>query len=99
MPSSGNLTTNAAYMDAIVRMHGYDWNDYFIFACSGTADFAYRAFKMQIDNMAASPSGYFRMADSEAEGSMAYREKEGYAHDGRAMMEYAYNGLCWFWNP
>ena len=23
----------------------------------------------------------------------------GYAHDGRAMMEYAYNGLCWFWNP
>ena len=99
MPSSGNLTTNAVYMDAIVRRHGYDWDDYFIFACSGTADFAYRAFKMQIDNMAASSSGYFRMADNEAEGSMAYREKEGYAHDGRAMMEYAYNGLCWFWKP
>lgn len=33
-----------------------------------------------------------------AEGSLAYRVKEGYSHDGRAMMEYAYNGLCWFWN-
>ena len=99
MPSSGNLTTDARYMDAIVSSYGYDWNDYFIFACSGTADFAYRAFKMQIDNMAASSSGYFRMADNEAEGSLAYREKEGYAHDGRAMMEYIYNGLCWIWNP
>ncbi|MBQ7886119.1 MAG: hypothetical protein IJ313_04405 [Clostridia bacterium] len=99
MPSSGNLTTNAAYMDAIVRESDYDWNDYFIFACSGTEDFAYRAFKMQIDNMAASPSGYFRLADNERDGSMAYREKEGYAHDGRAMMEYIYNGLCWIWNP
>lgn len=99
MPSSGNLTTDARYMDAIVSSYGYDWNDFFIFACSGTSDFAYSAFKRQIDNMAASSSGYFRMADNEAEGSLAYREKEGYAHDGRAMMEYAYNGLCWFWNP
>ena len=85
-------------MDAIVDYYGYDWNDYFIFACSGTSDFAYYAFNMQILNMAASASGHFRMADNEAEGSLAYRVKEGYSHDGRAMMEYAYNGLCWFWN-
>ena len=98
MPSSGNLTTDARYMDAIVDYYGYDWNDYFIFACSGTSDFAYYAFNMQILNMAASASGHFRMADNEAEGSLAYRVKEGYSHDGRAMMEYAYNGLCWFWN-
>lgn len=98
MPSSGNLTTDARYMDAIVDYYGYDWNDFFIFACSGTSDFAYYAFNMQILNMAASASGHFRMADNEAEGSLAYRVKEGYSHDGRAMMEYAYNGLCWFWN-
>lgn len=98
MPSSGNLTTDARYMDAIVDYYGYDWNDYFIFACSGTSDFAYYAFNMQILNMAASASGHFRMADNEAEGSLAYRVKEGYSHDSRAMMEYAYNGLCWFWN-
>lgn len=49
--------------------------------------------------MAASSNSCFRMADNETEGSLAYREKEGYAHDVRAMMEYAYNGLCWFWNP
>ena len=98
MPSSGNLTTDARYMDAIVDYYGYDWNDYFIFACSGTSDFAYYAFNMQILNMAASASGHFRMADNEAEGSLAYRVKEGYSHNSRAMMEYAYNGLCWFWN-
>ena len=98
MPSSGNLTTDARYMDAIVDFYGYDWNDFFIFACSGTSDFAYAAFNRQILNMAASSSGHFRMADNEAEGSLAYRVKEGYSHDGRAMMEYAFNGLCWFWN-
>lgn len=41
MPMSGSLTTNAAYMDAIVSGYGYDWNDYFLFTASGTADFAY----------------------------------------------------------
>ena len=99
MPMSGSLTTNAAYMDAIVRSYGYDWNDYFLFTASGTADFAYSAFKRQVDNMAASDSGYFRMADNEAEGSMAYRELEGATHSGAAMMVYVYNGLCWFRNP
>ena len=99
MPMSGSLTTTAAYMDAIVRSYGYDWNDYFLFTASGTADFAYSAFKRQVDNMAASDSGYFRRADNEAEGSMAYRELEGATHSGAAMMVYVYNGLCWFWNP
>jgi hypothetical protein len=28
--------------------------------------------------------------------SIAYRVKEGYSHDGRASMEYTYNGLCRF---
>ena len=99
MPMSGSLTANAAYMDAIVSGYGYDWNDYFLFTASGTADFAYSAFKRQVDNMAASDSGYFRMADNEVEGSIAYRELEGATHSGSAMMVYVYNGLCWFWNP
>ena len=96
---SGSLTTDADYMDAIVSGYGYDWNDYFFIAASGTADFAYSAFKRQVDNMAAASSGYFRMADNEAEGSIAYRELEGATHSGEAMMVYVYNGFCWFWNP
>ncbi len=32
------------------------------------------------------------------EGNLAFRIKEGYSHDGRAQTEYAYNGMCWFWN-
>ena len=99
MPMSGSLTTDADYMDAIVSGYGYDWNDYFFIAASGTADFAYSAFKRQVENMAAASSGYFRMADNEAEGSIAYRELEGATHSGEAMMVYVYNGFCWFWNP
>lgn len=33
------------------------------------------------------------MADSEAASNLAFREREGYEHDGRASNEYTYNGL------
>jgi hypothetical protein len=42
-------------------------------------------------------SGNFIAATSEETGNLAYYVKEGYAHDGRAAMEYSYNGLLWFW--
>ena len=62
-------------------------------------DFAYSGFKNQIDAMAGSANGVFVEADSEAEGNLAYREREGYRHDGAASDEYTYNGLRFFWNP
>ena len=37
--------------------------------------------------------------DSEAEGNLSYREREGYRHNGAASDEYTYNGLRFFWNP
>ena len=45
MPSSGSLTTDGDYMASIVRDSGHDWDDFFIFAASGTDDFAYSSFK------------------------------------------------------
>ena len=51
-----------------------------------TASFAYSAFKRQIDSMA--QTNMFTMADREAAGNLAFREREGYEHDGRASNEY-----------
>lgn len=31
------------------------------------------------------------------EGNLAWREREGYAHDPTAANEYTYNGLLFFW--
>ena len=43
-------------------------------------------------------SEVFTFGDSEAEGNLSFREREGYAHDGRAASEYMYNALRFFWN-
>lgn len=80
-------------MADLVRQQGYTADDFFIFAASGTDDFAYSAFKAQIDAMSSDSDGMFRLAHSEAEGNMSFLEREGYRHDSIASDEYTYNGL------
>ena len=96
MPASGSLNTDASYMDSIVKDSGYEWNDFFILAITGTNDFAASAFEQQIESMKKYTDS-FHYSDNEVEGNLTYRIKEGYAHNSKASMEYAYNGLCWFW--
>lgn len=98
MPMSGSLTTDGEAMADIVKNSGHSGNDFFIFSASGTADFAYGAFKQQIMNMGNVSDGTFVFADNERDGNLAFREREGYVHDGRASNEYTYNGLRFFWN-
>lgn len=98
MPMSGSLTTDGEAMADIVKNSGHSGNDFFIFSASGTADFAYGAFKQQIMNMGNVSDGTFVFADNEQDGNLAFREREGYVHDGRASNEYTYNGLRFFWN-
>ena len=98
MPMSGALTSDGAYMANIVEDTEWDWNDFFIYAMSGTDDFAYSAFRAQIEAMAADQSDLFREADNERDGNLAFRVQEGGVHDGEYASQYAYNGLCWFWN-
>lgn len=98
MPMSGSLTTDGEAMADIVRNSGHSGNDFFIFSASGTADFAYGVFKQQILNMGNVSDGTFVFADNEQDGNLAFREREGYVHDGRASNEYTYNGLRFFWN-
>ncbi len=95
-PSSGSITTDGSYMDDIVRNSGYAWSDFFLVAMTGTEDFAASAFEQQIENMQNYDS--FRYSDTERDGNLTFRIKEGYSHNGTASMEYTYNALRWFWN-
>lgn len=98
MPMSGSYTTDGEYMADLVRQQGYSSQDFFIFAASGTDDFAYSAFKAQIMAMANNSGGMFKLAKNESEGNMSFLEREGYKHDAKAIDEYTYNGLRFFWN-
>ena len=97
LPSSGNLTSDGAYMEQLVMNAGYDSGDFFIYAMSGTEDFAYAAFTNQIQAMVNAPDGIFIEADNESNGNLAYRVQEGNTHDGNAALQYIYNGLIWLW--
>lgn len=97
LPSSGNLTSDGAYMERLVTDAGYDSEDFFIYAMSGTKDFAYAAFTNQIQAMIDAPESVFIEAANETDGNLAYRVQEGNAHDGDAALQYIYNGLIWLW--
>ncbi len=73
LPSSGNLTSDGAYMEQLVTDAGYGPEDFFIFAMSGAEDFAYAAFTNQIQAMLDAPGGIFIDADNESSGNLAYR--------------------------
>lgn len=98
MLMSGNYTTDGEYMAELVKAQGYDPEDFFIFATSGTDDFAYPAFKAQINAMISVEYGTFKRATNDTEGNVVFLEREGYEHDALANYEYTYNGLCFFWN-
>lgn len=96
-PSSGGPIGDGEFMADIVRDSGYGPGDFFIFTASGTEDFAYSGFKRGV--LAMGETDVFTFADSEQEGNLSFREREGYTHDGRAANEYMYNALRFFWNP
>lgn len=94
MPSSGGPAESVDTYENIVKDSGHSPDDFFIFAASGTNDFAYSGFKNGIDAMRESDSGIFRFADNEAEGNFYYLESDG-EHSGYYAMLYFYNGLRW----
>lgn len=94
-PSSGGPIGDGAYMADIVENSNHKPDDFFIFAASGTEDFAYSGFKRGV--MAMGETDVFTIADNEQDGNLAFREREGYSHDSTAANEYAYNALRFFW--
>ena len=97
LPSSGSLTTDGTYMASLVRESGHAWNDFFIFAASGTEDFAYSSFRAQIEAMSRAGNDAFRFANNERNGNLYFLVQEGNTHDHNAAMQYVFNGLCWLW--
>ena len=73
---------------------GRDPSEYFVFIMTGTSDFAYGYDEARANK--AIQSEYFSDIDTKENGNFAYRVKEGYSHDGRAAMEYTYNGMKYF---
>ena len=65
----------------IAAWPGYSAEDFFIYAISVTADFAYSAFKNHIFSMADTET--FILVSNEPEGNLCFRGREGYVHDGR----------------
>lgn len=96
VPSSGALTTDGSYMDRIVKDSGHEWNDFYIIAATGTADFAGSEFQTMIENMVKQDS--FIYSDNEETGNITYRLKQGGRHYYTEQNEYIYNALMWLWN-
>lgn len=96
MPMSGSYTTDGSVMASFARSQGYGPEDFFIYAMSGPDDFAYSAFKAQVQSMGR--QGMFVFGDTESEGNLAFREMAGYEHGREASELYTWNGLRFFWS-
>lgn len=95
MPSSGAITDNGQIMAQMVAAQGHKWDDFFIFAASGTNDFAYSGFTRQIQAMANNPM--FKYANNENEGNLYYLVAPGGTHGRKNALEDFYNGMIQLW--
>ncbi|MBF8970012.1 alpha/beta hydrolase-fold protein [Streptococcus sp. NLN76] len=87
-PMSGNVNTPAQTHANLVREKN---QPFFIWAASGTHDFAYQAFRRQIMNLLQEAPDVFR-----EEEIVVYRERVGAQHDYAAVCDYTYNALRYF---
>jgi hypothetical protein len=94
LPMSCGTSLDDENIFASARNH--DQSGYFVWVITGTEDFAYSYDENRVRRMRNSP--FFTETGNEQSGNFAYSIKEGYSHDGRAAMEYTYNGLMWFWH-
>lgn len=95
-PSSGAITSNAGLLANFVKKQGYQRRDFFIFAASGTADFAYSGFTAQIQAMA-DYKEMFTFAPNEEEGNLYYLVSPGGTHSPANALEDFYNSLLQLW--
>lgn len=97
IPMSGAMDYEGDDVDAAVTASGHEADEFFIYALTGSEDFEYSHFTSQMEGMFSMKSENFISIDENENGNIAFRVKEGYAHDGIAAMEYTYNGLLYFW--
>lgn len=95
-PSSGAITADGEVMARMVKRQGMRPDDFFIFAASGTADFAYAGFTTQIQAMADCPDT-FTFAPDEQAGNLYYLVAPGGTHSPANALEDFYNALIQVW--
>lgn len=95
-PSSGAITTDGEVVAQMVKKQEMRPDDFFIFAASGTADFAYAGFTTQIRAMAAC-SDTFTFAPDEQAGNLYYLVASGGTHSPTNALEDFYNALIQVW--
>lgn len=98
MPSSGNCSVDPKDIEKELADNGLNEEDFFIYAMTGSEDFAAQSFTAQIRTMQNHGYPYLESKDGTS-GNVAFRLREGFSHDGEAMMTYFYNGLKWFAGP
>ncbi len=97
-PMSGGAGFGGEQMTRLVEEQGFGPTDFFIFAMTGTDDFACNGFRNQIISLLIAPNTVFVESDTQADGNLAYRERPGYQHNGYASDEYTYNAMRFFFN-
>lgn len=95
-PSSGALSNDGHWLASLVSAQGFGPADFFIFAASGTADFAYAGFTDQIEAMKKAGET-FRYANNERDGNLYYLVAPGGTHSPKNALEDFYNALIQLW--
>lgn len=81
--------------DVLAAARGREADDYLVWVITGTEDFARAYDEARVQRMRSLP--FFAEAGGGRPGNFGFALKDGYGHDGRAAMEYTYNGLRAFW--
>ena len=85
----------AEYLSRVPKESGYNSNDFFIFAATGTADMAYENETLQIEAMKKIDDIFFYGWDPEKD-NLYYMVAEGGRHTYDAMNDYIFNALPYF---
>lgn len=96
MPSGGAISDNGQWLANLVTNQGFNAKDFFIFAASGTDDFAYSGFTKQIMAMK-NEEQIFKYANNEIDGNLYYLVNPGGVHDAQNALKYFYNGMIRIW--
>lgn len=96
-PSSGAITNDGALMANYVKEQGFGPKDFYIFATTGTKDFAYRGFDEQVRSMLSAGRNIFQQSYNEKQGNLAYLVVPNAVHGVDSAITDFYNVMIKMW--
>jgi len=94
--NGGDENSKARELAGTVDEGGYKWNQYFIFAATGSADMAYPNENPQIQAM--KNYSQFIYTSDFSKGNLYFLVAQGYEHTWRQVRHYIYNALPYFFH-